>query len=121
VNNHRLDRFYELDERYGGSRVILFINEKSDNRSWIINFTLWLSFKILPDLPEIITTGTVIAIIYGLAWALEMTLCGGGILGVLAFIGGKLGSIPGIPPAIAGILFFCGMFVVFINLLRLAF
>jgi hypothetical protein len=115
--NHRLDRYYDLKERYD-SRIILYLNKESD-RAWIINFMLWLTVYFLPDLPEIAATGGILGIIYAVAWWIGVTLCGGGILAVLAYLGSLFGGIPGIPPAILGIIFLCTMFAVLVNLFKL--
>jgi hypothetical protein len=115
VKNDRVDKFYELQERYDNNRVILWINQAND-AMWVTNFTLWAVFLILPDLPEVLATGGVLAVFYGVAWWLGVVLTGGGILAVLAFIGGILGVIPGIPPAVMGIVYLCVMFSVFLKL-----
>jgi hypothetical protein len=118
--NHRLDRFYELQERYDGYRVILMINEE-DDAMWITNFTLWLVFSILPDIPQALAGGGVIGIFYGIAWWLGVTLTGGGILAVLAWLGAMFGGIPGVPPAICGIVYLGVMFVVLAGIFGIAF
>jgi len=115
VENDRIDKFYELQERYDDNRVILWINQDND-ALWITNFVLWMVFLILPDLPEILATGGILAVFYGIAWWLGVVLTGGGILGVLAWLGGLLGVVPGIPPAVMGIVYLCVMFSVFLNL-----
>lgn len=115
VKNDRVDKFYELQDRYDSNRVILWINQEND-AMWVTNFTLWAVFLILPDLPEVLATGGVLAVFYGVAWWLGVVLTGGGILAVLAFIGGILGVIPGIPPAVMGIVYLCVMFSVFLKL-----
>lgn len=120
ANNHRLDRYYELHERWDGIKVILWLNSEED-RSWFINFPLWGFFSVMPDLPQICAGGGVLGIIYFTAWWIGVTLCGGGILAVLAYLGAMAGGVPGIPPAIAGILFLGSMFVVLINIFNLVF
>lgn len=114
LKNNRVEKYHELQERYD-SRVILWINQDEDSW-WITNFTLWCIFLILPDLPQVMAGGGVLAIIYGVAWWLGVTLTGGGILAVLAWVGSLLGGIPGIPPAIMGIIYFGVMFSIFINI-----
>lgn len=115
VKNDRVDKFYELQDRYDDNRVILWINQAND-ALWVTNFTLWAVFLILPDLPEVLATGGVLAVFYGVAWWLGVVLTGGGILAVLAYIGGIFGIIPGIPPAVMGIVYLCVMFSLFLNL-----
>ncbi len=115
VKNNRLDKFYDLKERYDSNKIILFLNRETDSW-WISNFTIWLVFLILPDIPEAIATGGIIALFYFVAWWLGVALTGGGILAVLAFIGTKLGVIPGIPPTLAGIIFLCVMFIALFNI-----
>ena len=106
-DNNRLERYNELVEDYGEKRIILWMNEKEDSW-WITNFTLWLFFSILPDMPDILAMGTLV----GIMWALGMIGIAGGILGGLAYLGGLMGGIPGLPPAIVGILFLGIMFSV---------
>lgn len=118
--NERLDRFYELKDRYPDNNVILWLNRDVD-RSWIINFTVWITFSLLPGIPESVAAGGVLAIFYGVAWWLGVALTGGGVLAVLAFLGTRLGVIPGIPPTIAGILFLCTMFLILTNLVSFLF
>ena len=115
--NDRLDRFYDLKEQYPDNKVILWLNRDED-RWWIINFTAWLVFLFLPDIPEIIASGGVLAIFYGIAWWIGVTLTGGGVLAVLAYLGGIFGGFPMIPPTIVGILFLCLMFLILANLLN---
>jgi len=98
----RIQKYYELKERYD-SRLVLWLNREED-RWWITNFTAWFA-TIIFDIPEFAGIGAVLGIIYVVAWFIGVTLTGGGILAVLAYIGGLLGGIPGIPPAIAGIIF----------------
>lgn len=109
VKNNRVEKYHELYDRYDGIKVILWLNSDEDSW-WITNFTLWLVFSILPDLPDALAGGGVVAIIYGIAWWLGVTLTGGGILAVLAWLGSMLGVVPGIPPAIMGIIYLGVMF-----------
>ncbi len=120
VENNRVEKYHELYERYDGIKVILWLNAKKD-RWWITNFTLWCIFSILPDLPEALAGGGVIAIIYAIAWWIGVTLTGGGILAVLAWLGKILGGIPGIPPAIMGIVYLCAMYAVLLKVFNLLF
>lgn len=113
--SNRLDKFYDLKERYDGNKVILFLNKDMD-LWWIANFTVWLTFLILPDIPEAIAAGGVLSLIYFIAWWIGVALTGGGILAVLAKIGGLAGGIPGIPPALAGVVFICVMFIALVNI-----
>lgn len=108
-NNNRLDRYYELQKRYDNSRAVLYLNQE-DDCWWITNWTLWIVSLVFPDLPTTVATGGVLGIFYGLAWCLGITLTGGGILAVLAMIGGFFGGVPGIPPSIVGIIYLCIMF-----------
>lgn len=94
--------FFELEERYD-SRLVLFLNREED-RAWVINFSAWLVTLII-DIPAIGAMGTVYGIFLVVAWFLGVTLTGGGILAVLAWLGTLMGGLPGIPPAIAGILY----------------
>jgi len=120
IEYDRLDKFYELQEKYDNNKVILWINSKSD--SWrITNFSIWLVFLAAPDLPEMGAVGTTLAIFYFIAWWLGITLTGGGILGVLAWIGGFFGGWPGLPPAILGILFLTVMGTVLARVFSLVF
>ena len=110
IDNNRVEKYNELKDRYDGIMVILWLNEEEDSW-WIINFTTWLVFSILPDLPDALAGGGVIAIIYGVAWFIGVTLTGGGILGVLAYVGALFGGgILGIAPAIVGIVYLGVMF-----------
>lgn len=98
VDTNRIEKYNELKERYDGNRMILWWNDKED-AWWITNFSLWLFSFILPDLPEILSGGVILIILYWLgAFAV-----GGAILGALAFIGSMFFVLPGIPPAIMGI------------------
>lgn len=98
VDTNRIEKYNELKERYDGNRMILWWNDKED-ALWITNFSLWLFSFILPDLPEILSGGVILIILYWLgAFAV-----GGAILGALAFIGSMFFVLPGIPPAIMGI------------------
>ena len=102
--NGRLDKFNEIQKEYDGNKIILWFNDKEDH-SWLVNHIIyWLSW-ILPDPPTILAVGGVLGVIYGLAWWLGLALTGGGILALLAFVGTLAGGIPGIPPAIAGIIY----------------
>lgn len=105
--NGREARFYELKSRYN-SRLVLYLN-KNEDRSWIVNFTAWLSTLII-DIPDIIAIGSILAIIQLVAWFISVILTGGGLLAVLAYIGSLFGGIPGIPPAIAGIIYLAIIF-----------
>jgi len=115
-DNNRLDKYNELVERYDNKRIILWLNEEEDSW-WITNFTLWLVFSILPDMPDILAMGTLV----GIMWAIGMIGVAGGILGGLAWLGGLMGGIPGLPPAIVGILFLGIMFSVLQKLFALLF
>lgn len=119
-DNGRLEKYNELIEDYGDIKVILLLNEDKDSW-WITNFTLWAVFSILPDIPDVLAGGSVIGLIYLIAWWLGVVLTGGGILAVLAWLGGSLGLIPGIPPAIMGIIYLGVMFTVFSKLFGLLF
>lgn len=77
--------------------------------------------RILPDVPEACATASIIAIFYGIIWLLGLTASGGAILAVLAWLGSLFGGIPGIPPAIGGIIFLCIMFKVLCELFSLIF
>ena len=120
IKNGRIDKYNKLYQRYDGIKIILWLNAKSD-KPWIVNFTLWIFFSILPDLPEALATGGVLAIFYFIAWWLGVTLTGGGILAVLAWIGTRLGVIPGIPPAIMGIVYLGSLFYLLTNIFSLIF
>jgi len=115
-DNNRLDKYNELVEKYDNKRIILWLNKKEDSW-WITNFTLWLVFSILPDMPDILAMGTLV----GIMWAIGMIGVAGGILGGLAWLGGLMGGIPGLPPAIVGILFLGIMFSVLQKLFELLF
>lgn len=115
LKNNRVEQYNEIKERYDDIKVILLINEKED-AWWITNFTLYIAFSILPDLPQALAGGGIIAVIYGTAWWLGVVLTGGGILAVLAFVGGMLGVVPGIPPAIMGIIYLGVMFSMLSNI-----
>jgi len=118
--NNRENKFNEIMEKYDGNKIILWLNDNED-RSWLTNHIIyWLSW-ILPDPPSALATGGVIAFIYGLAWWLGLTLTGGGILALLAYIGSMLGGIPGIPPAIAGIVYLGVMFSILLKIFSLLF
>lgn len=113
-NNGRESRFYELKERYD-SRLVLYLN-KAEDRAWIVNFTVWFATLFI-DIPEIVATGGIVAIIWIVAWFIGVALTGGGILAVLAWIGSLLGGIPGIPPAICGIIYLAIIFKVMCELI----
>lgn len=98
VDTNRIEKYNELKERYDGNRMILWWNNKKD-AFWITNFSLWLFSLILPDLPEILSGGVILIILY---W-LGAFVVGGAILAVLAKIGSLFFVLPGIPPAIMGI------------------
>ena len=115
-DNNRLDKYNDLVEKYDNKRIILWLNEEKDSM-WITNFTLWLVFSILPDMPDILAGGTII----GIMWAIGMLGTGGAILGGLAYIGGMLGGIPGIAPAIMGIVYIGIMFSILQKLFGLLF
>lgn len=119
-DNGRLEKYNELKEKYGDIKTILILNEDKDSW-WITNFTLWIVFNILPDLPDVLAGGGVIGSIYLIAWWLGVVLTGGGILAVLAWLGGLLGGIPGIPAAIMGIIYLGVMFAIFSKLFGLLF
>ena len=103
-NNNRLDVYNKIQKEYDGNEIILWFNENEDH-SWFANHIIYWLSGILPDLPNALATGGFLAFIYGLAWWLGITLTGGGILALLSFLGGLAGGIPGIPPAIAGLVF----------------
>jgi hypothetical protein len=118
--NNRLDKFNEIQKKFDGNKIILWLNSDKDQWS-ILNYLIYgLSF-ILPDPPTILATGGVLAFIYGLAWLLGITLTGGGILKLLAFIGKKIGPIFVIPPVIAGIIFIGVLFEILIKLFSILF
>ena len=116
----RLEKYNELKEDYGDIKVILLLNEDEDSW-WVTNTTLWAIFSILPDIPDVLAGGGVIGLIYLIAWWIGVVLTGGGILAVLAWLGGMLGGIPGIPPAIMGIIYLGVMFAMLSKLLGLFF
>lgn len=120
AQNNRLETFYQLHARYGANKAVLFLNRNSDSW-WITNFTVWLVFLILPDIPEVLAGGGVIAFFYALAWWFGVTLTGGGILFVLAKIGVFLGVLPGVPPAIMGIVYLGAMFSLLLHLVQMVF
>ncbi len=99
LDTNRIEKYNELKEKYDGNRMILLWNEKED-AWWITNFSLWLYSFILPDLPDVLS-GAVILVI--LAWLGAFSV-GGAILGALAKVGLFCFVIPGIPPAIMGII-----------------
>jgi hypothetical protein len=117
--SNRVNRFYELQERYDNSRLVLFLNTKQD-QSWIVNYTAWIASKII-DFPAVCSTGSILGIIYLIAWWIGVVLTGGGILAVLAYVGSLLGGVPGIPPAILGILYLCILFGILYKLFGLIF
>ncbi len=112
--NNILNKYYELKERYD-NRIVLYINKESDSW-WITNFSIWFCFLILPDIPEVVATGGIVAIFYTVAWWIGVTLTGGGILAVLAYIGSMFGGFPGIPPTILGLIFLSVMFGLISNI-----
>jgi len=115
ANNNRLNVYNKIQEEYDGNKIILWFNEDEDH-SWFVNHIIyWLSW-ILPDPPTVLATGGLLAVIYGLAWWLGITLTGGGILALLAWLGSKAGGIPGIPPAIVGIVFLGILFEILIQI-----
>lgn len=109
----RIQKYYELKERYD-SRLVLWLNREED-KWWITNFTAWFATLIF-DIPDLAATGAVVGVIYLVAWFIGVTLTGGGILAVLAYIGALLGGIPGIPPAIAGIIYLGFVLLIFSKL-----
>ena len=115
--NNRIERYYELNDDYDGNRLILLLNSEENHPvlNALINF---FSF-VMPEIPEICASGGLIAIFYGVAWWIGVTLTGGGILAVLAWLGTRCGGIPGIPPAVGGILFLALMFSILENLFSL--
>ena len=108
IKNGRLEQFKKYKSKCGGSKLVLFLNREKD-RSWIVNTTACIASKII-DLPELAATGSIIGIIYFVAWWIGVVLTGGGILAVLAYIGSIFGGIPGVPPVIAGIIYLAIMF-----------
>lgn len=114
--HNRLEKYYELRDRYDESRLVLYLNKESD-RCWLVNFVAWLASKII-DLPEITATGTSMAIVYLilkiLVWWGLITAGGGGILALLAWLGNLFGGFPGIPPLIMGLIYF-GTMVAILN------
>ena len=118
--NNREDKFNEIMKEYDGNKIILWLNSDED-RSWLTNHIIyWLSW-ILPDPPTILATGGILAFIYGLAWWLGLVLTGGGILALLAYIGSLFGGIPGIPPALAGIVYLGILFSILLKIFSLLF
>jgi len=107
VDTNRLGTYNQLVEDYGEKRIILWMNKDEDS-SWITNYTLWLVFSILPDMPDILALGALI----GIMWAIGMIGIAGGILTGLAWLGGLLGGFPGLPPAIIGMIYLAIMFSV---------
>ncbi len=110
----RLDKYYEI-KKDCDKRIVLFLNRKED-RNFLIN---WFFCYIVPDIPDILAAGSVLGVFYLIAWLIGATLTGGGILAVLAFIGSLFGVIPGIPPAIMGIIYLGLLFSIFTQLWRL--
>lgn len=115
LENNRMEKYKELKEEYGENRMILWLN-KDDDAYWITNFTMWVMGHILPDLPDAAAGATIIGFLYLLMWWLFGTFVGGAILGALAFLGSMLGGIPGIPPAIMGIVYLGVMFSILANI-----
>lgn len=116
-DNNRIEKYYKLKDKYENNTLIMFINTKEDHP--IMNWTIEKFSWILPDLPDMCAAGGIVAIIYFVAWWIGVTLCGGGILAVLAFIGASLGAFPGIPPAIMGIIYLGLMFSILIKVFDL--
>ena len=117
-DNNRLDKYNELIDSYGNIKVILLLNEDEDSW-WITNSTLWAVFSVLPDVPDILAGGSVIGLIYLFAWLLGVTLTGGGILAILAWLGGD--GVFGIAPSIMGIIYLGAIFAVSSKLFGLLF
>lgn len=115
IDNKREKDFYYLKEKYN-SKLILFLN-KEKNRGWIINTVAWAASTII-DLPRVVAAGGVYGVIVAIAWFLGVALTGGGILAVLAFLGGAFGGIPAIPPAIAGIIYLGVLFSIITTIIQ---
>jgi len=120
ADNGRLLKYNELKDDYGNIKAILLLNQNNDSW-WITNFTLWVIFSILPDVPDFLAGGGIVGLIYLIAWWLGVALTGGGILAVLAWVGNQLFVIPGIPAAIMGIIYLGAMFAMLSNLFGLLF
>lgn len=99
MDTNRIEKYNELKEKYNGNRMILWWNEKED-AWWITNFSLWLFSLILPDLPQVLSGGVILIILF---W-LGAFGVGGAILAALATVGSAFFVLPGIPPAIMGII-----------------
>lgn len=100
----RLDRYSQLVDQYDGNQIILYFNSGSD-KWWIFNFSIWLVSVIIPDfVSTALAAGGVYAFFVFMAWWLTVTLTGGGILAVLAWVGSKGGIFTGIPPVMMGVL-----------------
>lgn len=117
---NRLEKYYELQERYDNSRLVLYLNKSSD-RIWLINFVAWLSSLIL-DPPELLAGGGTVAIVFlifkVLVWWGVIIAGGGGILALLAALGAIFGKILGVPPAIAGLIFLGTMIAILFSVLH---
>jgi hypothetical protein len=116
LDNNRIDKYNDLKERYDNIRLILWYNQEGD-AWWITNFTMWVVFSILPDLPDLMASSTILVFM----WWIGMFGGGGLILGGLATIGALLGGIPGIPPAIMGIVYLGLMFSILSKLFGIYF
>lgn len=103
AENNRIDKYYDLRDRYDNIKVIMILNIDED-RMWITNFTLWVIFSILPDI--LFSHNIILQIL----WWIFVFVLGSGILGALTVFGTGLGIIPGIPVAIGLITFICAMF-----------
>jgi len=112
----RVAKYYELKKECN-KRIVLFLNRKED-RNFLIN---WFFCYLVPDIPDIFATASFLAIFYLIAWFIGATLTGGGILAVLAWIGSLFGGIPGIHPAIAGIVYLAFLFSILKELFSLLF
>jgi ABC-type bacteriocin/lantibiotic exporter with double-glycine peptidase domain len=116
LDSNRVTKYNELKEKYDNNRFILWWNKDKD-AWWITNFTLWFVGLILPNMPDLLSGGVVLGII----WALGMLASGGAILGGLAMLGGMLGGFPGIAPAIMGIIWLGVIFSTLSKLFALLF
>ena len=68
-------------------------------------------FLLRDAVVELVASGVIVAIFVGIAWWLGVTLAGGGILAVLAWLGWKLGGGFGlISSSLMGILAFCFLY-----------
>lgn len=85
--------------------VVLLTGCGSDVKSEIM-------FLLRDGIVELLASGGIIAIIMGIAWWLGVTLTGGGILAVLAWLGAKSGGGFGcISSSLAGILALCFIYM----------